>query len=64
MKNMDTKKYIAPECEVMEVETVCMIAASEDLGFGDEWEDNELPMDANKHRGEWGNLWADWGKKE
>ena len=56
---MEKKKYIAPLCEVIELEaTVSMMAASEKFGFGEDWEGNEQPMDANKHRGEWGDLWA------
>ena len=59
---MDTKKYIAPECEVVEMEFMNMIAAS--LGIGDDKEVNDAEDMSNRHRGEWGNLWADWGKKE
>ena len=57
---MEKKKYITPECEVIELETLpMMLVASnrtevEDGGGTD--------MGANRHRGEWGNLWSDQGK--
>ena len=61
---MKKKKYIVPECEVIEVEigSQLLSASFEDSNFGEE-EDNDVnQMGANRHRGEWGNLWADWGK--
>ena len=51
---MKKKEYIAPSCEVVEMEIVSMIAVS--VGVGDEI-GNGTTEDANKHRGEWGNLW-------
>jgi hypothetical protein len=59
---MEKKKYITPECEVVEMETVTVIAGStpevgedKETGGGDD-------TAANRHRGEWGNLWSDFGK--
>lgn len=55
------KVYIKPEVEIVECELESLLAGSiqTDLpgmgGFGGE-EDGEA--DANRHRGEWGNLWA------
>ena len=56
MKVMEKKEYIAPACEVIEMETnVSMMALS--FEEGEEWGDGET-QDANRHRGEWGNLWG------
>ena len=52
---MKKKMYIAPSCEVVEMEIVSMIAASFTPGEEEENDPNE--QGANKHRGEWGNLW-------
>lgn len=60
---MEKKKYITPECEVIEMEIMSMIAASSDWGIGDDYDENDPNDMVNKHRGEWGNLWSDWGKK-
>ena len=51
---MKKKEYIAPSCEVVEMEIVSMIAVSVEIGDDIE---NGSTQDANKHRGEWGNLW-------
>ena len=55
---METKKYVAPECVVVELETsVSILSGSEEkpeLGTDDNFE-----LEGNRHRGEWGNLWAD-----
>ena len=51
------KVYIAPSIEIVEFETTAMIATSlPDFGNA---EDSEGGMegDANRRRGEWGNLW-------
>ena len=60
LKNMKKKEYIAPSCEVLVVETVSMIATSPnfDVENGPTTEESD-PNDqgANRHRGEWGNLW-------
>ena len=60
---MEKKKYITPECEVIEMEIMSMIATSPDLGIGDDYEESDPNDMVNKHRGEWGNLWSDWGEK-
>ena len=55
---MKKKVYIAPVCEVIEMETnVNMMAASVDIGTGDDIDDG-FTQDANRHRGTWGNLWG------
>lgn len=53
---MENKKYIAPQMEVIEIETEQMLAASaEDIpvvgGEGPE-------ILSNGRRGKWGDLWA------
>ncbi len=55
--NMKKKMYSAPSCEVVEMEIVSMIAASVDVGTGNDSEYNNPEDMSNKHRGEWGNLW-------
>lgn len=50
---MDKKAYIAPEMEVMNVETVTMIATS----FQIEGEQEVLDAESRGRRGTWGNLW-------
>ena len=55
---MNKKEYMIPTCEVVELEMVSMIATSPNIGTGGDWEENEQPLDANRHRGEWGNLWS------
>ena len=58
MMNMKKKKYIAPECEIVELEgAVYMQAASFKGELGDDLEYGST-QDANRHRGEWGNLWS------
>lgn len=62
---MEKKKYITPECEIVEMETVNMIANSFDKPIeGTEEDENDSgSVGSNRHRGEWGNLWSDWGEK-
>lgn len=61
---MEKKKYITPECEVIELEGIVYMSATsfeENLG-GDgsvEGDNNVDEMGSNRHRGEWGNLWSD-----
>ena len=53
IKIMDKKTYIAPEMEVMNIETVEMIATS--LGvFGEGGNESSL---SREHLGDWGDLW-------
>ncbi len=49
------KNYLKPEAEILDFVVTDMIAASgTDIPEG---EDN-MPNETNKHRGEWGNVWA------
>ena len=57
---MKKKEYMIPTCEVVEMETSVSILSGStpkvDVGVGDDLE-NGSTQDANRHRGEWGNLW-------
>ena len=53
---MNKKEYIKPSVEVVEMDMVSMVAAS--IGVGEGSEDAGDAW-SNRHRGEWGNLWAD-----
>ena len=53
---MKKNQYIAPEMEVVEMEASAVLAASIAVGEGEA--DAEQSF-SNRHRGEWGNLWAD-----
>ena len=53
---MNKKEYMIPTCEVVELEMVSMIATSPSIGVGGST-DEDFTEDANRHRGEWGNLW-------
>ena len=55
---MEKKKYIAPNCEVMELEMVSMIATSFTDGSDTTEKNDPNDQGANKYRGEWGNLWG------
>ena len=63
---MEKKKYITPECEVMEIELESHLLGLsfevEEDGFGSTDNNEGTDMGSNRHRGEWGNLWSDWGK--
>ena len=50
------KEYITPSIEVMNIETVEMMAAS--LAMYDEEVETTSQLGAGR-RGEWGNRWAD-----
>ena len=52
---MNKKTYMTPEMEVMNIETVEMIAAS--LNMYNEEVDTEEQQLGNDRRGTWGNLW-------
>ena len=54
---MEKNVYIVPECLVVELETVQMIAASVELNAGSK--ESVSVMGANTRRGEWGNLWSE-----
>jgi len=56
---MNKKAYITPAMEVMNIETVDMMATSA-LGISDEYEVDTTEGGAqlgNGRRGSWGNLW-------
>ena len=55
---MEKKVYITPECFVVELETVNMIAGSINEKSGGSVTVNEASdMGANQRRGQWGDLW-------
>ena len=56
---MEKKKYIAPECIVIEMEPETLIAASGELDLGYGGSEDDVELQSNRHRGEWGNLWSD-----
>ena len=55
------EKYIKPTCEIIEMETIEMIAmsgeGSDTEGDHEFGERNENGFESNRHRGEWGDLW-------
>ncbi len=60
MKNV----YVKPEIEVIEFEMevyMLDVSAGDDLPTTGNGGDSEggMDADANRHRGEWGNLWAE-----
>ena len=60
LRIMNKKEYMIPTCEVVEMETSVSILSGStpkvDVGFGGST-DEDFTEDANRHRGEWGNLW-------
>lgn len=54
---MEKKEYMIPTCEVVELETISMMAASKDFNPDGEEDENDTGNMSNRHRGEWGNLW-------
>ena len=58
---MEKKVYIIPECFVVELETVSMIAGSNiNAGVSDDIGDlGEDEFGANQRRGQWGDLWSE-----
>lgn len=53
------KVYIKPEAEIIEFENeVYMLTGSPEIGAGGDANDDE-EANSNRHRGEWGNLWAE-----
>ena len=54
---MEKNVYIAPECLVVELDTIQMIAASLEMNVGSK--EGVESMGVNSRRGEWGNLWSD-----
>ena len=60
---MEKETYIAPQMEVIEIENASMLAASaENIPVGGNGQGGGEAL-SNRHRGEWGNLWADDEKK-
>ena len=55
---MEKKEYIKPEVEVIDIDSVQMLCASNQFDITDTPTDNDAVM-SNRHRGTWGNLWAD-----
>ena len=56
---MEKKEYIKPSVEVIEMDTAQMIAASaEDIPVGGDGQGGGDAL-SNRHRGKWGDLWAD-----
>lgn len=55
--------YVKPEIELMEIEFESYMLGASDLGIeggGDsDGGDGSPSPEANRHRGEWGNLWAE-----
>lgn len=54
---MERKFYFAPQCFVVELGAMNMIAAS--IGVNASSKDGVNVMGSNHRRGEWGNLWSD-----
>lgn len=54
------KKYQKPEIELVEFDQEVYMVSLSLEGVGDKTEeDSDVGADANRHRGEWGNLWAE-----
>lgn len=58
------KKYQVPEIEIIEFELETIIATSPGTNLpgvdgGENGGDTPDEADGNRHRGEWGNLWAE-----
>ena len=53
------KDYLRPEAEIIDIITTSLMVTSP--GDISEGEDNQdpLPGDAGKHRGDWGNIWGE-----
>ncbi len=52
---MEKKEYIAPVCEVIELETISMLAGSFKQEI--EGEEGDIELQSNDRRGQWGDLW-------
>jgi hypothetical protein len=55
---MEKETYIAPQIEVIELDVVTMLAASNEFGVTETPTDKNADL-SNGRRGTWGNLWAD-----
>ena len=60
---MNKKKYIAPSMEVMDIESMVLMATSAPhIGIvkpGEEGGEGGSEILSNRRRGQWGNLWAE-----
>ena len=54
---MKRKEYIAPQMEVIELDVMTMLAASNEFGVTDTTTDKNADL-SNRHRGKWGDLWT------
>ena len=60
---MEKETYIAPQMEVIEIDTVQMLASSKpEIGVGEDEKDAGQAW-SNDRRGTWGNLWDDGNDK-
>ena len=53
---MEKKEYIKPEVEVIDIDSVQMICASNQFDITDTTTDKDADL-ANGRRGKWGDLW-------
>ena len=55
------KIYIVPQCDIVDVEPLSIIATSPNLGLGDdkgsEGDDGGFMEDAGAARGDWSSIW-------
>lgn len=51
---MEKKNYIAPEMEIVKMETAAVLAASVKIGEGEAAAEQSF---SNERRGGWGDLW-------
>ena len=56
---MEKKKYIAPECEVIEMVYESAILSASNPTLKPDVDEDDIVLQSNRYRGEWGNLWAD-----
>ena len=57
---MEKNIYIAPECEVVEMETMPLMVVVSNTNETDESDPDDMGANRYRPRGEWGNLWSDW----
>ena len=54
---MEKKSYVAPQCLVVELGVMNMLAASIEVNASSK--DGVNDMGVNRRRGEWGDLWSE-----
>ena len=54
---MNKKTYIAPQVDIVTVDTISMMAASPNIGIVKGEENGGEEILSNDRRGSWGNLW-------